>query len=814
MADAFQPKFVDLVRNNTSTTGIGNFVLGPPVTGHTSFTAACAVGESFYYSAISIDKPAEHEVGRGTLLAGGIVDRDPIGGTRTNFSNGPKTIALIAASEWFQAAQALIGTISPFGQSLASSADADAARTSLGVGSAGLEAVARFPVTLPDRAALAGYSASSTAYLRETGREGLFVWSATDLSAQVAADGQQGIMVAPASDVTGISGAWVRSFSGPIDPRWFGIVANDSSAATKSANATALTRLISYLAASGTAFATFYVGTTKVQWPEGTFYFAAPNPYFSVKCSIEFEGVGSHFRGPATRLYFDKGGFLVEAPDTVGGLAATATLSGGGSQFRKLYMTSLQQRPPAASYAADATSGILSFAPVFIADCAFEEFTRDGITLDGTGSAGVATNVDTSVIEKVTSRFNGRHGIFLDGIDANACSLSCCDASMNNNWGIYDSGFLNNTHVAHHTAANGVPTGGTKHDGLTSVVCHPSSSGTLYSVAPGQSAAASTTTPGINGNVWVPQQSGAGMSAANSFAPAWVSGTAYKEGGAYFCDGVSSTLFVGCYSESGQGQPFMGAAGIMLGGAWEKHPLSTGFYLIGSANGFLFDCGLSSSGALRLTAFGTTHQIGPVAGSGTDVATALNTVGNGGHKIQFNRYNSAGTFQEEIGYVWAVSGGSLYLNGRVNIPLRINGGNVAVVDSSGIAVTGAVTTTGAITSSSGGVGYATGAGGAAAQATGKSNGVTLNKACGQITMNAASLAAGASAFFTVSNSEVAATDTIDLVLASGNAGAGTYNYQVDKVGAGSFTVWVKNVSAGALSEALVFNFSVTKAVAE
>ena len=81
-------------------------------------------------------------------------------------------------------------------------------------------------------------------------------------------------------------------------------------------------------------------------------------------------------------------------------------------------------------------------------------------------------------------------------------------------------------------------------------------------------------------------------------------------------------------------------------------------------------------------------------------------------------------------------------------------------------------------------------------------------------MNAASLAAGASAFFTVSNSEVAATDTIDLVLASGNAGAGTYNYQVDKVGAGSFTVWVKNVSAGALSEALVFNFSVTKAVAE
>ena len=257
----------------------------------------------------------------------------------------------------------------------------------------------------------------------------------------------------------------------------------------------------------------------------------------------------------------------------------------------------------------------------------------------------------------------------------------------------------------------------------------------------------------------------------------------------------------------------MGSAGIMLGGSWEKHPLSTGFYVVGSANGFLFDCGLESSGSLRLSAFGTTHQIGPVSGAGADVATALNTVGNGGHKIQFNRYNATGTFQEEIGYVWAVSGGSLYLNGRVNIPLRINGSNVAMVDSSGIAVTGGVTATGVIASSGGGVGYASGAGGTVVQATSKSTGVTLNKPCGQIVVNAASLAAGASASFTVSNSQVAATDTIALVLASGSAGAGTYDYHVDKVGAGSFVVWIKNVSAGALAEALVFNFSVNKAVA-
>ena len=43
MADAFQPRFVDLVRNTTTTVGTGNFLLGPAVSGFTSFSAACQV---------------------------------------------------------------------------------------------------------------------------------------------------------------------------------------------------------------------------------------------------------------------------------------------------------------------------------------------------------------------------------------------------------------------------------------------------------------------------------------------------------------------------------------------------------------------------------------------------------------------------------------------------------------------------------------------------------------------------------------------------------------------------------------------------
>ena len=109
MADAFQPKFVDLVRNTTTTVGTGNFALGPAATGYSSFMTACQPGDSFYYSAIGVDAPNEREVGRGVLLANGTISREPISGPKTSFSGGTKTIALIAAAEWFSQVQASTG---------------------------------------------------------------------------------------------------------------------------------------------------------------------------------------------------------------------------------------------------------------------------------------------------------------------------------------------------------------------------------------------------------------------------------------------------------------------------------------------------------------------------------------------------------------------------------------------------------------------------------------------------------------------------------------------------------------------------------
>lgn len=177
MADPFQPKFVDLVRNFTTTVGTGNLVLGDAASGFTSFTSALQPGDSFYYSVAGLEKTSESEVGRGTLQSDGSISRQPIGGVPTNFSTGIKTVALVAAAEWFES----------------------------------VEAARRALATVASVPALAELTTAGAALLTESGREGLFLWDSSDLSSLVSADSNQDNYVAPNSDPSGASGAWVRT---------------------------------------------------------------------------------------------------------------------------------------------------------------------------------------------------------------------------------------------------------------------------------------------------------------------------------------------------------------------------------------------------------------------------------------------------------------------------------------------------------------------------------------------------------------------------------------------------------------------------
>jgi hypothetical protein len=125
------------------------------------------------------------------------------------------------------------------------------------------------------------------------------------------------------------------------------------------------------------------------------------------------------------------------------------------------------------------------------------------------------------------------------------------------------------------------------------------------------------------------------------------------------------------------------------------------------------------------------------------------------------------------------------------------GGTTKVADLSG---TGVFTTTGSI-------GYPTGAatGGAVTQGTSRTTGVTLNKITGQITLFAV---AGTPAWltFTVSNSTVAATDT---VIVNAATGTNTYLAIVSGVRAGAFDITFYAL-VGTASDSPVFNFAVIK----
>ena len=114
------------------------------------------------------------------------------------------------------------------------------------------------------------------------------------------------------------------------------------------------------------------------------------------------------------------------------------------------------------------------------------------------------------------------------------------------------------------------------------------------------------------------------------------------------------------------------------------------------------------------------------------------------------------------------------------------------------------------TDPNGGLGYGIGAGGTVTQSTSKSTAVTLNKPCGQITMSAAALAAGAEVGFAVSNTLVSLNDSVLISPSWATVNPNNYQCRLNYVGGGSFGISVKNISAGSLSEALQINFAIIK----
>lgn len=223
------------------------------------------------------------------------------------------------------------------------------------------------------------------------------------------------------------------------------------------------------------------------------------------------------------------------------------------------------------------------------------------------------------------------------------------------------------------------------------------------------------------------------------------------------------------------------------------------------------DASGDASGVLALQTGGTdavTIDASQNVGIGTTPIAGTKLIVNGGYTaFQFNSGNGP-TYPTYNSYFGAIGTnfkvGASYLDFWNNVgsgfQWHIQSGastqtSVLTIDSTG----------NVLVTSPACLGYGTGSGGTVTQATSKSTAVTLNKPTGQITMNGAALAAGATVVFTVTNSIANYIDVVNL----NHRGGGNYNVWQNP-GIGNFDVYVKNISAGSLSDALQINFAIIK----
>lgn len=186
------------------------------------------------------------------------------------------------------------------------------------------------------------------------------------------------------------------------------------------------------------------------------------------------------------------------------------------------------------------------------------------------------------------------------------------------------------------------------------------------------------------------------------------------------------------------------------------------------------------------------------AGTTTIRVDTTDTSGTAVGRIQAAYTGGSGGVAAEVDL--RAGNGYAYLVTTTNTPLLFGTNSVEMLRIDG----------NVLVTNTNGLGYGTGAGGTVTQSTSKNTTVTLNRPTGRITMNNAPLASGAVAGFNVNNSLVTTSDTVIVSIGGASvSNVADYNIWVG-IYSGLFSIMVKNISAGSLSEALVINFAVIK----
>ena len=185
----------------------------------------------------------------------------------------------------------------------------------------------------------------------------------------------------------------------------------------------------------------------------GRFYLSDTHQIKGASYRLAGLGSGSGMAGgwPTTLTFAaSKAGIIVHTANTIGATyEAVSTGAGGdGSIIEGLLIESLG--------GTGAYDGIWPRARVAIRDVVVADFPQDCIRIQASAGAHDATEGNANNWQIWAARLQGckRHGLYVKGADVNAGVSIGVDASANLGWGIYDSSFLGNTHIAAHAAGN------------------------------------------------------------------------------------------------------------------------------------------------------------------------------------------------------------------------------------------------------------------------------------------------------------------------------------------------------------------------
>lgn len=309
----------------------------------------------------------------------------------------------------------------------------------------------------------------------------------------------------------------------------------------------------------------YYKGSPRLFVPAGAFeYYLSDTLDITHTLIIEGEATPN---GMQSRLRFadNKTGIRIQGYNTNGASGVDGSpfhYSGAFSIIRNLSIVGGVEGSYAGLSGGEAEyHGIHLRAQAYIQDVYIDGFRGDGIhALTGIGGGGaIEGNSNVSTITRVQVT-NVRNGVYLDGADANAWTLIGVNGSYCRQHTVYDSSFLGNTHIGHHSANAGLVPGVP-----ASVVSH---GGNRYGVKQGQAVGASTNAPtgaATDNTWWLYMAAGAASAPLN--IPAWSNGVSVREGGGYRTDSLNGfNVFIGCYQEGGESPSQFVSPTAVIGG--------------------------------------------------------------------------------------------------------------------------------------------------------------------------------------------------------------------------------------------------------